>query len=96
MTGSGLRPPGAVARRAIGELPDFDGLLRGTQDAGFRIELADRSTGEEWDAFESAWRSGLERSGDPDALALAAERKAEYEHGYRGSLGFAWLVLAPA
>lgn len=87
--------PGAVALRAIGELPDFDGVLRGAQAAGFRIEQADRSTRQEWDAFESAWRSGLERSGDPDALTLAAERKDEYEHGYRGVLGFAWLVLAP-
>ena len=88
--------PGAFAARAIGQLPDFDGLLRGAQDAGFEIEQADRSSQEEWDAFESAWRSGLERSSDPDALALAAERKAEYESGYRGALGFAWLVLAPA
>jgi len=88
--------PGAVARRAIGELPDFDGLLRGAQAAGFRIEQADRSSEEEWDAFESAWRSGLERSSDPAALTLAAERRAEYENGYRGALGFAWLVLAPA
>ncbi|MGZ8688695.1 MAG: SAM-dependent methyltransferase [Gaiellaceae bacterium] len=87
--------PGAVARRAIGDLPGFDELLTLAQAAGFRVEHADRSGLEEWDAFEDGWRSGLEASSDPDALALAAERKHEYEDGYRGALGFAWLVLAP-
>jgi len=87
--------PGAVARRAIGDLPRFDELLAFAQQAGFRVERAERSSLEEWDAFESSWRSGLEASSDPDALALAAERKREYEDGYRGVLGFAWLVLAP-
>jgi cyclopropane fatty-acyl-phospholipid synthase-like methyltransferase len=88
--------PDAVAAAAIGELPSLDGLLLSAQAAGFRVEQADRSSQEEWDAFESAWRSGLERSHDPAALALAAERKAGYESGYRSVLGFAWLVLAPA
>ncbi len=87
--------PGALARRAIGSLPDFDELLGLARAASFRVEHADRSTLEEWDAFEAGWRSGLEGSPDPDALALAAERRREYEDGYRGVLGFAWLVLAP-
>jgi len=88
------RAPGAVARRAIGELPVWDGLLRTARTAGFHVEQADRSTDAEWDAFETAWRGGLESSDEPDAVAFAAERRAEYEHGYRGALGFAWLVLA--
>jgi len=49
----------------------------------------------EWDAFEVGWRSGLERSSDPEAVAFAAERRREYEEGYRDAIGFAWLVLAP-
>lgn len=88
------KEPGAVARRTIGDLPTFDDLLGLAQGAGFRVEQADRSSMDEWDAFEAEWRSGLEASSDPDALALAAERKHEYEDGYRGALGFAWLVLA--
>lgn len=85
--------PDAVARRAIGELPSFDALLSVAVAAGFKIDRAERSSLEEWDAFEASWRSGLEASSDPDAALLAAERKQEYEAGYRGALGFAWLVL---
>jgi hypothetical protein len=33
--------------------------------------------------------------GDPGAVAFARERRREYEDGYRGSIGFAWLLLAP-
>lgn len=88
--------PGAVARRMIGDQPGFDELLALARSAGFRVEEAGRSTLAEWDAFEAGWRSRLEASSDPEALALAAERKHEYEDGYRGALGFAWLVLAPA
>ena len=87
--------PDAVARRAIGELPVFDGLLQSAQRAGFRIEQADRSTLTEWDSFEGSWRAALEASGDADAIAYAEERRQEYEDGYRDALGFAWLVLAP-
>ena len=52
-------------------------------------------TGDEWDDFESRWRQGLELSDDDDARTHAAERRSEYLEGYRGVLGFAWLVLAP-
>ncbi len=90
------RPPGAMARRTIGELPVFDGLVQIARSSGYRLEQADRSTEEEWDTFEAVWRSGLEASGDPEAILFAAERKREYEDGYRGTLGFAWLVLSPA
>ena len=85
--------PAEIARRAIGDLPSFDALLISAVAAGFEVEHAERSSPEEWDAFEIGWRSGLEASSDPDALALAGERKHEYEAGYRGALGFAWLVL---
>ena len=85
--------PNAIAFRAIGELPSFDALLTFAVAAGFTIDHAERSRPEEWDDFEAAWRSGLETSTDPDAVALAGERKQEYEAGYRGKLGFAWLVL---
>lgn len=88
--------PSQVARRVIGDLPGLDGLLALAAAAGFRVEDSDRSTAEEWDSFETGWRAGLESSSDPDALALAAERKRDYEAGYRGALGFAWLVLTPA
>ena len=53
------------------------------------------STLAEWDAFEAGWRAGLEASGDAEAVAFAAQRRREYEDGYRGAIGFSWLVLAP-
>ena len=85
--------PGAL--ESIGELPRLEELHATAEAAGFRIEQATTSTRDEWDAFEAGWRAGLERSDDPEAVAFAAERKREYEDGYRASIGFAWLVLAP-
>jgi SAM-dependent methyltransferase len=87
--------PSPAALESIGALPGLDELHAPAEAAGFRIEQAEISSQEEWDAFEAAWRSGLESSGDPEAVAFAAERKREYEDGYREAIGFAWLVLAP-
>lgn len=87
--------PSAAALEAIGVLPRLDDVHRAAAAAGFRIERDATSSQEEWDAFEARWRAGLERSGEPDAVAFASERRAEYEDGYRGAIGFAWLVLVP-
>jgi cyclopropane fatty-acyl-phospholipid synthase-like methyltransferase len=87
--------PSPAAHATIGELPTRDEILDGATAAGFRIVGDDVSTLAEWDAFEAAWRSGLEQSGDDEAVAFAAKRRREYEDGYRGALGFAWIVLAP-
>jgi cyclopropane fatty-acyl-phospholipid synthase-like methyltransferase len=87
--------PSERALAAIGELPRLAELQAAAGEAGFRIEHVDASSQAEWDAFEAAWRSGLEGSGDPAAVAFAAQRRREYEDGYRGAIGFAWLVLVP-
>ncbi len=89
------REPTAELRGIFGGLPDLAGLGQQAAAAGFRVLRHTTSTLEEWDAFEAGWREGLELSDDPDARELAAERRAEYLGGYRGSLGFAWLLLAP-
>ena len=60
------------------------------------VELAERSSGEDWDAFEESWRAGLEATNDPAAMALAVEREREYHELRRGVLGFGWLILRPA
>ena len=88
--------PSAAALASIGELPRLDELHAAAPAAGFRIERDEVSTQAEWDAFEAGWRAGLEASADPEAVAFAAERRREYEDGYRDAIGFAWLVLAPA
>ena len=87
--------PSAEALTTIGELPRRDELQAATAAAGFRIERDEVSDRAEWDAFESAWRSGLETSTDAEAVAFAALRRSEYEDGYREAIGFSWLVLAP-
>ena len=37
----------------------------------------------------------MEATGDADATAFCEGRRREYLSGYRGILGFAWLVLDP-
>lgn len=88
--------PGNDARALFGDLPvGVEQLADAAARAGFRLVHADASTAAEWDAFESGWRDGLLRSGRPEAVALARERRREYEQVYRCVLGFGWLVLAP-
>jgi len=50
----------------------------------------------EWDDFESDWRAGIERLGTPAARAFADQRRDGYLSGYRGVVGFGWLILTPA
>jgi len=87
--------PPERALAAIGRLPGLEELQAAARKAGFTVEHAWSSSQQEWDAFEAAWRSGLEGSGDPAAVEFAAERRREYEDGYRGTIGFAGLVLVP-
>ncbi len=90
------RPPGNVARSRHGDLPVFEGLQLLARGAGFAVERAERSSSEEWDAFEAASRSGLESAGEPEAASLAREREREYRESRRGVLGFGWLTLRPS
>ena len=87
------RPPGADARKLFGKLPVYDGLLQIARAAGLTVEHAERSTLDEWDAFETAWRTGLESADDPVLRLAAVDRERDYRDAYRGVLGFAWLVL---
>ena len=87
--------PSAAALETIGALPRVDDFRAAAVAAGFRVEREESSTLTEWDAFEAAWRAGLEASPDSEAVAFAATRRSEYENGYRGAIGFAWLILAP-
>jgi cyclopropane fatty-acyl-phospholipid synthase-like methyltransferase len=89
------RAPGADARTLFGDLPVLDGLLHVARSTGFTVVDADTSTLVEWDAFEDGWRRALEESDDPAFRLAAVERERAYSDGYRGVLGFAWLVLAP-
>ena len=79
----------------FGPMPGLAGLTDLAVDAGFRVRYAGSSTQDEWDDFESDWRAGMEATGDADAASFCEGRRREYLAGYRGILGFAWLVLDP-
>ncbi|MDR7276305.1 SAM-dependent methyltransferase [Catenuloplanes atrovinosus] len=88
-------PDGRV-REVFGELPDLPSLARAAVDAGFRPLHIAESTVAEWDDFESDWRAGIERLGTPAARSFADQRRDEYLSGYRGVVGFGWLILTPS
>ncbi|MFD5894156.1 MULTISPECIES: SAM-dependent methyltransferase [unclassified Streptomyces] len=98
-TPAALEGLGAEEDEFVGSLDD---LVRAAADAGFaplRTTVADQR---EWDVFESSGRAGwgerwaLENPDHPlhaDARATAARHREGYLGGYRGYLGFAYLVL---
>jgi hypothetical protein len=76
-------------------------LVDRTIAAGFRPLHADTASESEWDEFEWNTYRGLENFATkeprdplaPKARALADARRTEYLAGYRGTLGFAYIVL---
>ena len=83
------------------EFGSLGDVLAAARDAGWRVLHLSVSDQLEWDEFESSYRAGPERwlLADPD-VAGASEvrdwldmRMREYIDGYRGELGFCWLVL---
>jgi SAM-dependent methyltransferase len=88
--------PSERIRSDFGDLPDLAGLAQTAAAAGFRPLYVGESTVDEWDDFESDWRAGIETLGTPEARAFADERRVDYLAGYRGVVGFGWLILTPA
>ncbi|WP_203843441.1 SAM-dependent methyltransferase [Winogradskya humida] len=90
------RPPSADVREMFGDLPGLNAMAQAAVEAGFRpLHIAESALGE-WDDFESDWRAGIERLGTPQARVFADQRRDGYLDGYRGVVGFGWLVLTPA
>lgn len=89
-----VEPPNRSLLEMIGPLPvGLDGLVELLGDRSWSVTHSAVSTIEEWDTFEGGWLRGVESVGTPEAAVFAAQRRQEYEHGYRGRLGFAWLLL---
>jgi SAM-dependent methyltransferase len=100
------RPPPATALEALGAADGEIGLVADLVDAaeqaGLRVLDLGQASLEEWDDFESRWCAGRERwlldhPGHPDAGAVRAvvdDHRRRWLRGYRGELGFAYLVLA--
>lgn len=76
-------------------------LLGECRAAGWRVNHLSTASQEEWDDFESSFRAGrrewvLAHASDPRAAEVRQwldTREREYVEGYRGVLGFAYLVL---
>jgi len=111
LLGDGLweRPPSVAAQEALqagpDEFPDLPGLLSQARAAGFEPGYGHVSTLGEWDDYEWSWTGALtewalrdaptpaERA---EALAVARQHRDEWLLGYRGELGFAFVVLNDA
>jgi len=94
----------STLRATPDDLTDLAGLTARAEAAGLRALLVEESTQDEWDEFVKLSCAGLEdviREQPGTLLAeqagrLAQERRTGYAEGYRGVLGFAYLVLAAA
>lgn len=86
----------ADLRAAMGELPNAQALEEEAARAGLRVAYRAVSTAEEWDTFEAGWRAPFEQSEEEEARAFGAQRKALYEGGYRGVMGFEWWIFTAA
>ena len=99
-------PPSPTALEALGAADGEIGLVADVVDAaeqaGLRALDLGQASLDEWDDFESRWCAGRERwlldhPGHPDAGAVRAvvdDHRRRWLRGYRGQLGFAYVVLA--
>ena len=97
------KPPTPSVRSVLGDgistLPDIVTLCR---DLGWQLLHLNTADQQEWDDFESGHRAGprewlVKHPHDPRAAEIREEqdkREVDYVKGYRGVLGFAYLILA--
>ena len=98
------RPPTPAAAAMFSEVLPLTKVVSVARDAGWRVMHLSTASQHEWDDFESRHRAGSELSlrAETDTTVRDRARSAldarlsEYLDIYRGVLGFAYLVLAPA
>ena len=101
------RPPDEAALRGLSataeEFSDLAGLVDTVEAAGWSPIYAHVSEEGEWDDYEWSWvgsltQWALDNPSHPEAgeaLAAAREHRDGWLGGYRGTLGFACLLLRP-
>lgn len=101
------RPPSAEVLSLLGagldDYEDLSGTVDAVTAAGWLPLQGHVSSPQEWDAYEWSWTGSLTRWAvahphDPDCrevLQTAAEHRHAWLEGYRGTLGFVSLLLAP-
>ncbi|MFC9329844.1 SAM-dependent methyltransferase [Kitasatospora sp. NPDC057015] len=99
------REPSPAALEALeasrADYTDLAGTLDGVVAAGWTPVHGHVSSLQEWDDYELSWTGSLaewalDRPDHPDAAAAreaAQVHRAEWLHGYRGTLGFVTLLL---
>lgn len=96
------RPPSETLIEMFGELAfSKDDLVGRATAAGWTPIVVEIADAEEWDDFETNWGRAFETFArkDPDqqlaaeVLRFLAGRRDQYLNGYRGVLGFAYLLL---
>lgn len=94
--------PSAKLIEMFGDLPrSTEELVSLARTSRWDVALLSSADTEEWDEFESTWNRDLDDlasgAATPElrnqAARLRAQRREEYEHEYRGVLGFAFLTL---
>jgi SAM-dependent methyltransferase len=95
--------PSPLTSDLFSQTPPLTDVLEAVRRVGWRVLHLSVSDQLEWDTFESTYRAGTERwlLANPDADDASGirhwldRRMFEYVDGYRGELGFCWLVLGP-
>jgi SAM-dependent methyltransferase len=102
------RPPEEAALRGLGaaadDYTDLAGLIDTVEAAGWVPVYGHVSEDSEWDDYEWSWVGSLtgwalNNPSEPDAraaLEVAREHRDGWLRGYRGTLGFATLLLRPS
>ena len=93
--------PSPFTTQLFKEMLPLSGVLDAVRGAGWRVLHLSVSDQLEWDEFESTFRAGPEQwllanphvSTADQIRAWLDRRLHEYVDGYRGEVGFCWLVL---
>jgi len=94
-------PPPALVEMIGEDYADLGGLVEVAVARGYRPLHVSVADAREWDSFETGWCAGLEAwaldhpetPGARQARELADQHRREYFYGYRGVLGFGYLLL---